>query len=378
MTIGIDIRVLTRGTHSGVEEYTANLLSSMINLAPHIRFKLFLNSFSRVDLNDDWIKSPNVSVHKFNIPNKILFPSLWALGSPKIDRLIGGADVFFSPHFFVAPVSKSCRRVITFHDLSFIRYPEFFSFKQRIWHYLQKPHKQAQKADSIIAVSNSTKADLVDLFGVKPDKVNVVYSGIDSRFFNFNDGEQEKTKQKYNLPDNYILFLGTFEPRKNLIGIIKAFEILCRNNKFKDYYLILVGNKGWLSEEVFRALDYSRLKQKIIYLGPIANSDRPAIYRNSKLFVYPSFFEGFGFPPVEAMASGIPVITSHTSSLPEVVGESALMIDPYNTEEIADAMAMILSDNKIYRNYVEKGKKRASQFSWQKTAQETLRALTLY
>ncbi len=376
MTIGVDIKALA-GLHTGVKEYTANLLSALIKIAPHIYFKLFLNSFKKSALEYDWLDAPNAGIYKFRIPNKIFLPLSRFLNIPKVDAMIEGADVFFSPHFFISSLSPVCRRVVTFHDLSFMRYPEFFSLKQNIWHRFQMdPKGQAEKADRIVCVSESTKADLVELFGIDSEKIEVIYSGIDRNFFNQeNEETKNAVKKMYNLPDNYILFLGTLEPRKNIIGIIKAFELLSGSKKFNDYCLVLAGNKGWQFENVFKTLKRSPFGSKIYFLGPVPADHRKAIYQCAKLFIYPSFFEGFGFPPLEAMASGIPVVTSNTSSLPEVVGDSALTIDPYNVREIAEAMELLLLDEGLYRSYADKGRERAQLFSWEKTAAKTLNAL---
>lgn len=383
MTIGVDIRVLARGIHSGIEEYTLNLLSSMIKVAPHVYFKLFLNSFRSNAAEYEWKNAPNVKIFRSHIPNRAFSPFSKIFNAPKIDKLIGGADVFFSPHFFITPLSSYCKRVTTFHDLSFVRYPDFFSLKQNIWHRFQmNPKKQAERADKIIAVSESTKSDLIEIFGIKPEKINIIRSGLNEIFFQKTDpGALLSVKKKYSLPDKYILFLGTLEPRKNIEGIIEAFEVLCLSaragseNGFKDFSLVLAGNRGWQFSRILKKIEKSPFGRKIFLTGPVTAEERPAIYQQAKLFVYPSFFEGFGFPPLEAMASGLPVVTSNTSSLPEVAGGSALMVNPYDVEEIFKAMKTLLSDDKLYFFYSEKGTGSAKQFSWDKTARETLDVL---
>ena len=377
MTIGVDIRSLSGKNHSGVEEYTLNILTHLIKSAPEAYFKLFSNSFKKQPDKYQWNNNPNARLYNFKIPNRIFSSVSRILNIPKIDKMLGGCDVFFSPHFHIAPVSKKCKKVITFHDLSFVRYPEFFSLKQNIWHKTQmNPQKQAQEADKIIAVSESTKTDLIELFGINENKIKVIYSGIDDKFFETErDDINIAVKNKYHLPSNYVLFLGTLEPRKNIVGIIKAFELLSRIGEFQDFHLVLAGNIGWRSEEVFDAIKKSSCRSRIIVTGSVESFERRAIYQNAKLFVYPSFFEGFGFPPLEAMASGMPVITSNGSSLPEVVGDAALLIDPYNVEEIFGTMKLLLLDEELCQSYVLKGKERAKKFSWTKSAEETLGVL---
>jgi len=378
MTIGVDIRTLTRGIHTGVEEYTVNLLSHIIRLAPHVKFKLFSNSFKKISLDYDWIGAPNVEIFQSKIPNKIFSSSSRFLNIPKADLLVGGADVFFSPHFLILPLSKSCKRVITFHDLSFIRYPEFFSLRQNIWHRFQmNPKLQVRKSDAIIAVSESTKSDLMEFFRISSEKIHVIYSGINEIFLRNHISERgDGIKKKYGLPDNYILFLGTLEPRKNIIGIIKAFELVSEDQRFNNLNLVIAGNNGWQADEILKIANKSVQKSKFFFSGPIESHERKFFYQNARLFVYPSFFEGFGFPPLEAMASGVPVITSSTSSLPEVVGDGAFLTNPYNIGEIADGIKLLLSDDKIRDFYNKKGKEVANKFSWEKSAKATLDVLT--
>jgi len=393
MIIGIDIRMLARGTRSGIEEYTINLLSNMISLNNNIEYKLFYNGYKKIKLEYDLLKLPNVQLKEFKIPNRLLDASFQFLNYPKIDKMLEKIDVFFSPHIFSSSVSKKCKTITTFHDLSFENYPEFYSAGKNYWHFSMNPKKQAQKADKIIAVSRSTKDDLVKIYGIKPEKIKVIYSGIrlESGIHNASQGhvlnfsaqggpalgwesEVLKVKKKYNLPEKYILYLGTLEPRKNIIGLIKAFEIL--NSRFKipdsKFQLVIAGSKGWLYEDIFKAVKNSPAKDNIIFTGFIDDKDKPALYSLADLFVYPSFYEGFGFPPLEAMTAGTPVITSNFSSLPEAVGDAAIMINPYNLDELAKAMEIVLSDEKLRNILIERGYERVKNFSWEKCAKETL------
>ena len=375
MIIGIDIRMLARGTRSGIEEYTINLLSNIISLDNNIEYKLFYNGYEKTKLEYNFLKLPNVQLKEFKIPNRLLDASFQFLNYPKIDKMLEKVDVFFSPHIFSSAVSKKCKTITTFHDLSFKSYPEFYSTGKNYWHFSINPKKQAQKADKIIAVSQSTKDDLVKIYGIEPEKIKVIYSGIgpESGILNFESGIL-KVRKKYNLPDHYILYLGTLEPRKNIIGLIKAFEIL--NSRFKipdsKFQLVIAGSKGWLYEDIFKAVKNSPVKDDIIFTGFIDDKDKPVLYSLADLFVYPSFYEGFGFPPLEAMAAGTPVITSNFSSLPEAVGDAAIMINPYNLDELAKAMEIVLSDEKLRNILIERGYERVKNFSWEKCAKETL------
>lgn len=392
MTIGIDIRVLARDTRTGVEEYVLNLFSRLFSVDESIQYKLFYNAYHKAELKYPWLNLPNVEVCDFRIPNRFLFINARYFGRPKIDQLLKGIDVYFNPHFFVAPLSSKVKKVITFHDLSFERHPEFFSWRKRAWQkFLMSAKKEAKKADKIIAVSQSTKQDLVSIYGIQPKKIEVIYSGVRSEIQNTKvnplrqlaDGGQnykskfKVIKNKYNLPEKFILYFGTIEPRKNLIGLIKAFELL--NTKYKiqntKYKLVIAGVRGWLYHDIFKTAQKSKYSQDIIFTGFVEEKDKPFLYNLAELFVYPSFFEGFGFPPLEAMACSLPTIVSHTSSLPEMVGDAAIMIDPYNIDELAWAMEMALSNNDLRERLKEKGLKRAKEFSWQRCAEKTLEIL---
>lgn len=378
MTIGIDLRVLARGTRSGVEEYTINLLSRLLSFDKNIKFKLFCNAFKQAELNYDWLKRPNIELKKFYWPNRFIFdPAAKFLKLPKIDKLLGGCDVFFAPHFLLSPVSKDCKKIVTFHDLSFEYFPEFFSWRKRFWHASLAPRARAAEADKIIAVSESTKDDLVDLYGVAGEKIKVIYSGVGEEFRPLAKQECQAVARKYNLPANFILYFGTLEPRKNVVGLIEAYNIFRAKLPSGDSApaLVLAGNKGWLYEEIFRTVNNSPYRQDIKFIGFVEPSDKPQLFNLASLFVYPSFFEGFGFPPLEAMACGAPTITSHTSSFPEVVADSALMIDPYNFGEIAWAMQEVWQDENLKKSLVADGLERVKNFSWDKCARETLDSL---
>jgi len=373
MTIGVDIRVLARGARTGVEEYTINLLSHLLPLEPKINYRFFYNAYQKAKLNYPWLSLPNGELKDFRIPNRLFFISSRYFNQPKIDKLLKGVDVYFNPHFFIASLSPGCKKIITFHDLSFEHCPYFFSWRKRTWQrFLMNAQREAQQADKIIAVSQSTKDDLVNLYGIAPQKIKVVYSGVGEQF-KAQSAKRKIIKNRYNLPDEFILYFGTIEPRKNLVGLIKAFELLRGKHKIK---LVIAGARGWLYQDILQAAQESKYSQDIIFTGFIEEADKPALYNLAQLFVYPSFFEGFGFPPLEAMACGLPTVVSHASSLPEVVGQGALMVDPYNIDELAWAMETALTDKDLREHLAKKGISRAKKFSWSKCARETLKIIT--
>jgi len=404
MTIGIDLRVLAKGRRTGVENYTIELLSHLLPLDKTIKYKFFYSGFRKAKLDYPWLKGRNVKIKKIRIPNRVLDLFLRFLRFPKLDKILGPpageagkVDIFLSPHFLVAPLSQKTKNIIIFYDLSFIRFPEFFSKTKLFWHKFIYPKKQAQKSDLIVSISECTKNDLIELYRVNPEKIKLIYPGVDEKFkpIEENDSKLLGVAEKYNLPASFILYFGTIEPRKNILGLIKAFEEIKRGKKgkvldvdwlgfegvvktqeksadFSDLKLVIAGTKGWLYKEVFRVAKNSEFRDDIIFTGFIDEEDKPYLYNLASIFVYPSFFEGFGLPPLEAMACGIPTIVSNRSSLPEVVGTGAIMLDPHNLDELVFAIKEVLNNEDLRELLIKRGVERAKLFNWDKTAKQIL------
>lgn len=404
MNIGVDIRVLAKGKRTGVEEYTINFLSHILDFDKHNKYKFFYSGFKKFKLNYSWFKSKNIKIKKIRIPNRILDFFLKFFKFPKIDRILGGVDIFLSPHFLITPLSQKTKRILIFYDLSFVRFPEFFSKSKLFWHRFVSPKKQAQKADLIISISESTKKDLIKTYGINSEKIEVIYPGVDDKFrpIKKNNPDIINIKKRYKLPDNFILYFGTIEPRKNILGIIRAFEQLKKthdNQKeniqwkgfegvslgrerkysdFSDFKLVIAGIKGWLYDEVFRAVKTSEFSKDILFTGFAEEEDKPYLYNLAEVFVYPSFFEGFGLPPLEAMACGVPVIVSNKSSLPEVVGDAAITIDPTRIEELVFAIKNILEDKNLKERLINKGLERVKNFKWEKAVKKFMNLIKKY
>jgi len=373
MNIGVDVRSLLEKERSGVGEYTYQLLDAIFDINRENQYYLFYNSWKKVeeDFLSEWKKYSNVHFCEFHWPNKLLNLCFKFLRWPRVDKLIsstGKIDLFFIPNLNFIALSRGVQKIITVHDLSFEFFPKSFSWKRRMWHWFINPKKLIRSAQKIIAVSENTKKDLMELYKVAAEKVNVIYSGVSG---DDNFSGVEVVKKKYNLPENFILFLGTLEPRKNIEGLIRAFEIF-KIAKSPGYKLVIVGPRGWLYKKILARAEKSPVREDIKFINYIAPEEKFAFYKLAKLFVYPSFYEGFGFPPLEAARAGTPVIISTNSSLPEVMGEAAIMVDPNNPAEMAKVMAECLADENLRAALIEKGKKQAEKFSWAKAINEFL------
>jgi glycosyltransferase involved in cell wall biosynthesis len=378
MKIGIDIRTLTDEKYSGVSAYTNNLVQEILRQDKLNEYKLYYNCARDLSFRLPKFEQSNVEVIKTSYPNKIfnyLFQKL--LHYPKFDDIVGGTDIFWAPHINFISLSSGTKKAITIHDLSFWRYPKFFTWRKNFWHKMIGIKKLLNDFEAIIAVSENTKQDIIELGGVSPDKVTVVYSGLNERYQPLDSGhpDLERVKAKHKLDSRFILFLGTLEPRKNVQGIIEAYNRLRSNDvngEFKDLKLVLAGATGWKFGGIYEEYRKSPYKADIKLLGYVDGADKPALYNLASAFVYPSFYEGFGFPPLEAMACGVPVITSAVSSLPEIAGDSALLVDPYNLGFLSEAIVQVLRDKDLADSLRQKGLENAKRFSWQKAALQYL------
>ncbi len=284
------------------------------------------------------------------------------------DLTARGVDVFFAPTSYIIPafLPKKIASVITVHDLIAFLHPALHQAKATILEKLF--FKMAlSRARHVFTPSRNTKHDLVKLFKCPSGKITVTPLGVSSDFFT--ESQNLKTiKEKYNLPDEFVLAVSGLEPRKNVGALISAVEKISAD--FPKLKLVIVGGLGWKSADLQEKI--SNKKNTITHIENCPPAELPAFYRLAKVFVYPSLYEGFGLPPLEAMASGCPVICSNNSSLPEVCGDAAIMIDPNNTNELANSIKKILTDNELRQELAKKGRERARGFTWQETAKETL------
>lgn len=378
MKILFDIRLLKSGGVSGIEEYATQLLRHLLTLDTQNRYLLFYNGLHKRPLPHLLENYKNTTLIQTQIPNRLLDASMRFLNHPAIDKKYA-ADLVMSPHFNYLHVAHA-PRIITFHDLSFLHHPDFFSRRQRLWHSLQDFKRQAEKAQRIIAVSEFTKYDLVKTLGIPEEKITVITSGIDPTLTPLppNDRRLKDFRHQYNLPYPFILSLGTIEPRKNTRAIVRAFNIVKSMPAFQDLRLVIAGKPGWLYHTLFREIQDSPYRDHIIFWGKCEPHDKLLLYNLAETFVYPSFFEGFGFPPLEAQACGTPVIVGNRTSLPEIVGNAGIYVDPWRVDELAEALKNLLLSPTLKEELKTQGAINVSRFSWQKTARETIKLFEEY
>ena len=273
----------------------------------------------------------------------------------------------------VGPVRASIPRVVTIHDLAFLRYPHFFRRWFRTYARVVVP-RLARSARAVITVSEASKADVTRLLGIPEARVFVVPNGVDEGFTPV-DPESERAKEvraRYNLPRAFALTVGSIEPRKNLTRLFQSLELLRTRPQTADLALVHVGPYGWLADDVERSASKLRADGTVRFLGYVPPPDLPVLYSAARLMVYPSLFEGFGLPVLEAMACGCPVVTSDVASLAEVAADAAVLADPYSVEAIADAIGRVWSEASVRSDLRERGRRRSRQYSWRRAARATV------
>ncbi len=286
-------------------------------------------------------------------------------------------DLIYSSHYTI-PYFTRIKRVVAFHDMTFYLFPELHQ-KIKCLYFKTLIPLSTRKSSGIITVSESTKNDMLNRFKhLNSGKMTVIHHGVDP--FKENEKGQisicEKNLGKFGInAGEYFLFVGTLEPRKNIIGIINAFHHVRQSyEKYeKKYKLVIVGKKGWFYDEIFETVKKCQMENAVIFTGYVSEDEKQALLLKAFLFVYPSFYEGFGIPILEAMASGVPVITGNVSALPEVAGDAAILVNPLQWQEISKAMLKLLSDKPLYEKLSQKGLTQAKKFTWEKTANKTLK-----
>jgi glycosyltransferase involved in cell wall biosynthesis len=365
MKIGIDATALPQEP-VGAGVYIINLLRALGDLNTGYELVVFLHENARNYLEmDETTNILQVVLPEKNPALRLVWEQIML---PKLVKRYK-IDLLHSLHY-TSPFLLACASVVTIHDLTFFLFPELHKLSKRLF-FPSVIRASARKADALITVSENTRQDSIRLLHVPEEKIFAVQLGVDEIFHPIKDnGLRRKIYQQYQLPEKFILYVGLVEPRKNLPLLIRSFRTLVEEGF--SHRLVIVGRLGWMYQEVFKQIETLGLEDRIKFTGYVPRQNLPIVYNLAELFVYPTLYEGFGLPVLEAMACGTPVVTSKISSLPEIVGNAGILVTPGEESALAEAMVTVLSDPKMQENLAEKGIIRSKDFSWKRTAKETL------
>ena len=365
MTLYVDISAAVH-RRAGLGRYAESLVNALAPLLPN-DLAFFYNRERGIHKLDNLAYLPSRTVSLGNKPWRML---IWLAQLSRIpfNRLIPDAKLFHATEHLLMPL-RSIPTILTIHDLIFRKMPEHHKPLNRWYLNLSLP-LFSRRADHIIVVSEATRSDVIQAYGISEDKISVIPEAAAPRFTPQPAEMIQAVRQRYQLPDQYLLYVGTIEPRKNLLRLLKAWEKLYKTSEVPP--LVIVGSRGWLAEDFFNALENSPFRNDALLTGYVRDEDLPALYSAATAFVFPSLYEGFGLPPLEAMACGTPVVCSNTSSLPEVVGDAALLCNPTDVLALTDALKRIVNDTELQQTLRERGLKQAAKYSWERTAKETL------
>lgn len=365
MHIAIDAHSVGAGL-GGNETYATNLIEALAEIDSRNRYTLYVTKNDAIErFADRW---PNFEVRQ-TLPHTPLVRIPVTLSVELRRRPVDILHVQYT-----SPPLTPCPVINTIHDLSFEHLPE--TFKRRSWRQMRLTiRRSAQTAAHIITDSNFSRDDILRTYKLSPDRVTATPLAASTKFKPVEDfTEIGRVRQRYGIVGDYILTVGSIQPRKNLPRLIRAFAALCREGNIRPLpTLVIVGKRGWLYEETLDTAENSEVKERILFTDYVPESDLPALYTGATCFVYPSYFEGFGIPPLEAMRCGTPTITGDRTCFPEIIGDGGLMVDPFDETAILEGILKIFSDSKLRTELQEKGIRRANLFDWKETARQTLR-----
>ena len=366
-TIGIDYTpAYEQG--GGIGRYVRELTSALAQIDTSNQFHLFVSGATKSTLPSPLSSNFTWKPTRFS---PAWLARIWhrtQLPIP-VEVFTGQVDLYHATDFTLPPTLSKTKTVVTVHDLSFVRVPDAASARLRAYLNAVVP-RSVRRATHVLADSQATKDDICDLYGLQDADVTVLLSGIDARYkLVSNNNVLMTTRNKYNISDKpYIFSIGTVQPRKNYSRLIRALKIIREGGL--DVQLVIAGGKGWLEGEMYKTLDETKMHEHVNLIGFVDDEDIPALYSDAECVAYVSLYEGFGFPVLEGMACGTPVVTSNVSSMPEVAGDVAIMVDPYDVEAIADAIETVLTDSALREEMIQQGYKHASHFTWEKSARQ--------
>lgn len=377
MIVGTDIRHLASGPLTGVGNVTRALIPALADVLDNAELEVFyVGRHTPPTFVSTWPKHhPNCRLRTVHMSNR-LFDVL------TVNQMLPGSlwesftaqDVYLSTHMLPVPKMRT-PRILVLHDLSFVRHPEFFTHRRRSWHARIRPRAQAERAAALIVPSEATARDAVDLWNIPQKRIHVIPWG--APVMDHGSWIMDRKQKRSESSTRTILFLGTIEKRKNVLGLIRAFALLKQRAGAEDARLVLAGDLGWGSREAKSWImgHGSWVKERIELRGYVTEEEKAELLSKAAVFVCPSFYEGSGLPVLEAMAAGVPCVVSNRTALPEISGGAALLVDPDRQDEIAQAMHAVLDDTALANILAERGRARAAQFTWEKTATQVAEIL---
>ncbi|MBX5491097.1 MAG: glycosyltransferase family 4 protein [Chloroflexi bacterium] len=360
MRVGIEYTAALN-QRAGIGRFVRNLVSSLLATDPQVHWVLLHAALNGAD-PAVLPHAPNVTTAEVRLPERWLTILWHRLRVPlPVESFTGPLDIFHAPDFVLPPVQHA-RRIVTVHDLAFLLYPECADARLRSYLMAVVP-RSIQRADFVVADSANTQNDVICLLGADPARTAVVPGGVEARFQPAAPEVAADLRERLGLHAPFILSIGMIEPRKNWQGLIRAYSQARARHRL-PHQLVLAGPRGWLWENIFEERERSPFRNDIIFLGYVADADLPALYSAADVFAFPSLYEGFGLPPLEAMACGTPVVVSDAASLPEVVGDAGLTVPAEDTDALAAALARLLLDDALRAQLAAAGRARAAQFTW--------------
>lgn len=347
----------------GIGVYTNNLLRELFKIDKSNQYILLYKDTKSIGKFSGY---PNVQEMAIKMPTKLLWDQIavpWIVVTEKL-------DLIFNPKLSV-PLFVRCKTVFVFHGAEQFAHPEIFRFYDRIYFTLTMPFF-CKKASIIISTTEKGIKDIGYYLRVNTSKIKPIHHGLNKQFLNIDKSKSslENIISKYNLPNKYILFVGGLTPLKNIGRLLQAFQKL--KKRLPGYKLVIIGFKRWKYKKEIELIKTLELENDVIFAGWVQDEDMPALYGLADVLAFPSLYEGFGIPLLEAMACGCPIVTSNTGGLPEVAGEAAVFVNPYDVEDIANAMFNIINDNSLRQHLIGRGYKQVKKFSWEKCASEVL------
>lgn len=353
---------------AGIGRYVRELITALAACDPRTDYRLFVAGASRPALPP--APGPNFTWRPTRI-TPLWFARLWHRGRVPlpVEVFTGRLALYHATDFTLPPTLPGTRTLLTVHDLSFVRAPETATPVLKAYLDRVVP-RSVRRADHVLADSQATKDDLIALYGTAPEKVTVLLSGVNESFRPVDDQEaRARVRERYNIPEGrYIFSVGTVQPRKNYARLAEALAAL--GDAYRDVQLVIAGGQGWLDSPIYRTIEALDLGERMRFIGFARDEDLPALYSDAAAVAYLSLYEGFGFPVLEAMACGTPVVASNVSSIPEVAGDAALLVDPYDVGAIRDGLARVLSGDGLRATLVARGRVQARRFTWRRAAEQ--------